>query len=162
VRKIAPYLWTLLIIVLFSLIALSGLGPAPVKAQAPRVEDDGDADLPPLLRGRIEKEEYLALRDAHVNGLRGVPYERFDARTKAIQEMELQERENAAPNISSLMWTSIGPSPIPNRQTSPQTPVNGQVTSIAVDQLLQQGLRGHRARQRVQINRWRHYMEGDI
>ncbi len=130
------YLWTLLtIVVLFSLIALCGLTPSQVKAQAPQVEDD-DADLPPMARGRIEKEEYLSLRDAHVNRLRGIPYDRLDARIKAIQEMENQEQENQeqenALNISSLMWTSIGPAPIPNGQTSPQTPVSGRVASIAV------------------------------
>jgi hypothetical protein len=114
----------LIIGVLLSIVALSGLGPSPAKAQAPGVEDEDDADLPRIGRGRIDKNEYLGLRDAHVNRLRGVPYDRPDARVRAIREMEGQEIE-FGPTTSSSTWTSIGPAPIPNGQTSPVTSVSG-------------------------------------
>ncbi len=132
-KKGTRSLWTLLIIVvLFLVIALSGVTPSSIKAQAPADAEDDDPDLPPFARGRIDKEEYLRLRDEHVSKLRGLPYEKRDARVRAIREMERQEFANASA-INTTAWTSIGPAPIPNGQTAlPQTPVSGRVSAIAV------------------------------
>src|SRR2546422_849433 len=125
--------WMLLLIAgLFCAIALSGINPSLVKAQVSAVGDDDDADLPPIARGRIDKEEYLRLRDAHLNILRGVPHDKRGARVRAIQEMESQEVVANALAISPAVWTSIGPAPIPNGQTTPQTAVSGRTIAIAV------------------------------
>jgi photosystem II stability/assembly factor-like uncharacterized protein len=125
-------LWTLLLIAfLCSIVALSGTTPSKVKAQATSSDDDDDPDLPRIARGRISKDLYLDMRDAYVNRLRGIPYDKMDARVQAIREMETQERENA-PDINSTSWTSIGPAPIPNGQTSPSTAVSGRTIAIAV------------------------------
>ena len=126
-------LWTLLIIVvLFLVTALSGVTPSSIKAQAPAFAEDDNPDIPPFARNKIDKEEYLRLRDEHINVLRGVPYEKRDARVRAIREMERQELANAS-ILNTTAWTSIGPAPIPNGQTSPeQTPVSGRVSAIAV------------------------------
>jgi len=126
-------LWMALsVVILFLVIAFCGVAPSAARGQAPRVEDEEDADLPPIARGRISKEEYLSLRSQHVNTLRGLPYSKPDARVKAIQEVEGQWSAEALA-ISSASWTPIGPAPIPNGQTNPQTPVSGRVASIAVN-----------------------------
>src|SRR6266545_4175421 len=104
--------------VLVLALALSGLAPSSVNAQAPVLRNMG--------------EEYLILRDAYIGRLRGLPYDRPDARGKAIEEMERQEAAQAATGLSSLTWASIGPAPIPNGQTSPSTAVSGRVSAIAI------------------------------
>jgi photosystem II stability/assembly factor-like uncharacterized protein len=136
------FLWLLLIVVLlFLAIAFSGVPQSSINAQTPAVAKDDDPDLPRIARGRIDKGEYLRLRDAQVERLRGLPYPKRDARMRAIREMERQEFVNVGrkkrgeerSNISATSWTSIGPAPIPNGQASPQTPVSGRVSAIAVD-----------------------------
>src|SRR6266540_4094821 len=104
--------------VLVLALALSGLAPSSANAQAPVLRNMG--------------EEYLILRDAYIGRLRGLPYDRPDARGKAIEEMERQEAAQAATGLSSLTWASIGPAPIPNGQTSPSTAVSGRVSAIAI------------------------------
>jgi hypothetical protein len=95
----------------------------------------GDPDLPPEGRGRIDKATYLQLRAQHSATLRGLktPVPAY-ARVKAIRALEQQERFlKADPRISSLSWTPIGPAPIPNGQTiGPSVAVSGRVTAIAV------------------------------
>jgi photosystem II stability/assembly factor-like uncharacterized protein len=134
------FLMLLLTLFMCSIVVLSGITPSSLKAQAPAVAEDDDPDLPPFARGRIDREEYLRLREAHINRLRGLPYDKRDARVRAIRKMERQELANArrkspsiAPAIDTTTWTSVGPAPIPNGQTSPeQTPVSGRVSAIAV------------------------------
>lgn len=133
-RGLTRVVWpTLLVVILFSLVALSGLAPSQAKAQT-SVDEDDDADLPPFSRGLVDKEEYLRLRDEYVSRLRGLPYKgAAQARLNAIQQMEQMERQFAAAGaIDNEKWTSIGPAPIPNGQTSPSTPVSGRIASIAV------------------------------
>jgi hypothetical protein len=111
-----------------------------------------NADIPPLARGRISQEQYLALRDKQIRVQRGIDDLVRDPllRSKAIRTMELQEffirqlREGGArlgllaPAATST-WTPIGPDPIPNGQTDPnlnpanEVPVSGRVTAIAID-----------------------------
>lgn len=131
-RKITRFRWTILLIALMcSMVSLSGVAPSPAIAQAPASAEDDDPDLPPFARGKIDKEEYLRLRDEHVSKLRGLPYDKPDARVRAIREMERQELANA-PTIATTSWTPIGPAPIPNGGTNPPTPVSGRVSAIAV------------------------------
>jgi peptidase C25-like protein len=109
--------------------------------QSSRDDDDGDADIPPRAKGRINKETYLALRDEHINSLRGLDLQAksFDPRMRstAIRQMEQQERAMMnSPTVSSVNWTEIGPAPVPNGQTQqfPATaPVTGRATMIVVD-----------------------------
>src|SRR3984893_10025289 len=100
--------------------------------------EEADADLPPRLRGTIDKETYLRLRAEHIGRLRGLePGFPLDPsrRVAAIQQMETQLAFR--PNSPSVVsWTALGPSPLPNGQTqqSPTTaPVSGRATSIVVD-----------------------------
>jgi hypothetical protein len=103
-------------------------------------EDEVDADLPPHMRGRIDKGEYMRMRDEFIGILRGVdPEVPFDVsrRTDALRKMDLQIRtlRNAGLVVGGA-WTALGPSPVPNGQTQqfPTTaPVSGRATSIVVD-----------------------------
>src|SRR5258706_12562251 len=56
-------------------------------------QDESDADIPQHLRGRVDKAEYLRLRDEYIGILRGIdpnlPFDPF-RRTGAIQKMEHQ------------------------------------------------------------------------
>src|SRR5215510_2392832 len=102
-------------------------------------DDDGDADIPPRFRGRVDKETYLRLRSEHTNLLRGLDVEAksFDPgwRLSGLRQMEQQERTNA-PDVSSTFWTEIGPFNLPNGQTQqfPATAaVSGRATCVVVD-----------------------------
>lgn len=95
-------------------------------------DEEEDADLPPIARGRIEKEEYLEKRDEYIQMLRGLPYPdgKSNVRVDAIRQMQTQEIGRPAAALNT--WVPIGPAPIPNGQTSPILPVSGRVTAIAV------------------------------
>src|ERR1700693_195827 len=57
--------------------------------------EGADADLPPRLRGTIDKETYLRLRAEHIGRLRGLePGFLLDSsrRVEAIQQLEIQLR----------------------------------------------------------------------
>ena len=102
-----------------------------------------DPDLPPG-RSDIDKEDYLARRDAWTMLRRGFDPERpFDpeARNRAIQQMggQLRQLEAArktgidSPELSSTAWTAVGPAPLPQGQTETRTdPVTGRIISIAI------------------------------
>src|SRR5438309_1850850 len=84
--------------------------------------EEADADLPPRLRGTIDKDTYLRLRAEHIGRLRGLePGFLLDSsrRVEAIQQMEIQLRNRPVfPNDPLLVsWTALGPSPLPNGQT---------------------------------------------
>ncbi len=117
-------------------------------------DEENDADLPPIARGKISKNDYLQLRAAYIARLRGIdPDQPFDphARTAAIKQMEAQESiirqgrfsELSAPGYETLVggtWTFIGPAFLPNGQVTrltsndpPPVPVSGRVTAIDVD-----------------------------
>ncbi len=95
-----------------------------------------DPDLPP--GARIDKEEYLRLRNEQIDFWRGFPYLRKDARAQAIREMtrrenQLEAQRRVANEPLPALWQPIGPAPIPNGQTSGRTdPVSGRVSAIAV------------------------------
>src|ERR1041385_6059349 len=77
--------------------------PAPVQFHAQSSDESSnenaqqsgyDPDLPNFMTGKLDKEDYLRLREEHINRLRGIePGEPFDptARVRAIREMNRQE-----------------------------------------------------------------------
>jgi hypothetical protein len=109
-------------------------------AEAEEEEEEAeDPDLPPGMAGKIDKEEYLRLRGENVDLLRGQPHGLpYDPRAVAIQEMARQEIALRARveqlSLSPLAaWTPLGPTPIPNGQTSNSSvPVSGRTIAIAV------------------------------
>jgi hypothetical protein len=123
------------------------------------VGDTDSADLPSFFKGLIDTEDYLRMRNAHNRRLRGLmdpsfqPWRRNGAiYTTQQREQQLQDAVATgsgdpafvgplAPNTSapiipaSLLapWTPLGPSPIPNGQTTGVSQaVSGRVTVIAV------------------------------
>ncbi len=102
------------------------------------VENDegNDPDLPP--GAKIDKGEYLRLRQEQISLWRGIDTAQRDSRPKAVVKMEQSEREiaqsRAAANQTQIsQWQPLGPAPIPNGQTTGRTdPVSGRVPAIAV------------------------------
>jgi len=101
------------------------------------------------MHGKMNREDYLLLRQAWVNEKLGMtPGLTYDPmiRSRAIEQMEAQRedlRERAAkvrnskgavlPNIASNVWTELGPRPAPNGQTSTvNQPVAGRTVAIAI------------------------------
>jgi len=127
--------------------------------QIDQLADTDSADVPEFLRGLIDIDDYLRLRNAHVRRLRGLmdpafqPWRRNGA-IWATQQRERQLQDAAStgssdPNFvgpvnpnagaplipASLLtpWTPLGPAPIPNGQTTAVTQaVSGRVTAIVV------------------------------
>src|SRR5882672_359352 len=122
----------------------------------PGEEDGNDPDLPPGMRGSIDKETYLRMRDEYVALRRGIePGRPFDpqARGRAIEEMEEQQRQIESGSNGSVFdrlfaflgigptvgpaWTALGPAPLPNGGAAFGNPnaiaVSGRVTAVVVD-----------------------------
>jgi hypothetical protein len=110
----------------------------------PMIQDIGendkyDPDLPQHMQGRIDKAEYLRLRDEYIALLRGIdpaaaPIDAA-ARNQAIQQMEHQVPTRPG-NVPFPGWMQLGPSPVPNGQTQQfpnVAPVSGRATCVAVD-----------------------------
>ncbi len=115
------------------IIVLSCIWQFQAKAQ-----NNEDPDLPPGINNLISKEEYLSKRDQYVNDLRGNQFlgpQTYRARAIAIETKENQERLQQSNNSLMILvpnWTQLGPSPIPNGQTSPSVAVSGRTTAIAI------------------------------
>ncbi|HKF42493.1 MAG TPA: S-layer homology domain-containing protein, partial [Thermoanaerobaculia bacterium] len=141
----------LLAVVLLGSLLVTGASWFSARALGPsRLTDVGeppgaDADLPPMLVGRIDKATYLQLRDEFISRLRGIePGSTLDPaiRSTAIQQMERQialQTLRLSPDAmqSGPVWTPLGPAPLPNGQTqqfpaNPQ-PMSGRATAIVVD-----------------------------
>lgn len=107
--------------------------PALQAADNNGAQGELEADIPPFARG-LDKEAYLQARAAEVGLRRGIepgrPYDPTQ-RILALQELEAEQRA-AAPELSAYTWTSVGPEPIPNGQTSPSVAVSGRTIAIAV------------------------------
>jgi hypothetical protein len=137
--------------------------PPPDAASPDRLDLDTDtdsADLPAFFKGSIDTEDYLRMRNAHIRRLRGLmdkeysPSRRNGAISDArAREQQLRQAAQGAgipdPNFvgpttpqasSSLLpasllqaWTPLGPSPIPNGQTTAVSQaVSGRVTNIVI------------------------------
>src|SRR5713226_5646089 len=115
----------------------------------PGEEDGNDPDLPPGMRGSIDKETYLRMRDEYVALRRGIePGRPFDpeARGRAIEKMEEQQNQLESGPKSSVFdrlaaffgigpsagpaWTALGPAPLPNGFGGA---VTGRITAVVVD-----------------------------
>ncbi|HEY6230916.1 MAG TPA: DUF4214 domain-containing protein [Pyrinomonadaceae bacterium] len=110
------------------------------------LDPDGDPDRSSKIRGEIDKEDYLAMRNEYVARRRGVvPGEVFDVqqRVRAIAELTRQEsliRGSAKDQGLQLAaafpnWTAIGPQPLPNGQSVSGASVatSGRATAVATD-----------------------------
>jgi hypothetical protein len=109
-------------------------------------EDQGEVD-PDLGKhaGRIDREEYLRLRDEYIARKRGIePGRPFnpELRSQAIDQMERQAKGRRLESLVSGgslasaagvggSWTAIGPAPLPNGVGNNAS--TGRVTSIAID-----------------------------
>ena len=129
--------------------ASRGVGQTSTNANQERGDEPNDPDLPAALRGKIDKAEYIRLREEHIHRLRGIePGRPFDpeARGRAIVQMEDQERQEAeaignSPLIgvaATPTWKEIGPAnpPLQNGQTEQfpaVSPVTGRATAVVVD-----------------------------
>lgn len=106
-----------------------------------------DADLPDILqktKSKIDKKEYMRLRDEQIEMYRGMhegdPVKNIKKRNDAVEQMEKQEEQLRLSSDSYLTetllaaWTPIGPNPIPNGGTNspPVTGASGRTTAIAV------------------------------
>ena len=110
-------------------------------------DEEVDADLGKWgSRSRIDRDEYLRLREEYIGRKRGIePGRPFDPslRGRAIEQMDRQEKnrkleELISGNLTPLVggaWTSIGPTPISNGQalSGGNTSVSGRVTALVVD-----------------------------
>ncbi len=113
-------------------------------------EEANDPDLPSKNIGgvRLNKEEYLRLRDEYINRLRGIePGAAFDPmmRGRAIDEMVEQQAalrvQAAAKGTNQALafpnWTEIGPNTVPLQNGQYQGGLSGSVTgratSVVVD-----------------------------
>lgn len=133
---------------------------APTDPDRLALDSDTDsADIPEFAKGTVDAEQYLRMRNAHNRRLRGLMDPAFEPsrRNGAIYVMRNREKQiqdaaasgsgdpafvgptgpNApAPALpASLLapWTPLGPSPIPNGQTTTVSQaVSGRVTVIAV------------------------------
>src|SRR5690348_10277183 len=105
-------LWPLLALVTLAII-MPVVGPASSGARAAKKDratgasagreagkinqlaadtNEDDPDLPAFLSGKIDKEQYLQIRERYLNRLRGIPYDLpYDPRVRAIREMARQE-----------------------------------------------------------------------
>ena len=106
---------------------------------------ESDADLGKMAT-RIDREEYLRLRDEYVGRRRGIepglPFNP-ESRSRAIDQMERQEKGRRLEAIVSGglapaaggAWVTMGPAPLANGFGSGVTdfPASGRVTSIAID-----------------------------
>src|SRR5438445_2246450 len=108
-------------------------------------EQEPDADLGKF-GSRVDRDEYLRLRDEYIARKRGIePGRPFDPtlRGRALEQMDRQEKNSRLESIvngdltpaAGGTWTAIGPAPLPNGfgSTSTDSPVSGRVTSIVID-----------------------------
>ena len=102
-------------------------------------QQNEDPDLPALPNRFLSKEEYMLKRDEYISNLRGNQFineNTYNARKLAIEQKTNQERQqqtNSSLMILAPNWTEMGPSPIPNGQTTTNSvAVSGRVTAIAI------------------------------
>ncbi len=125
-----------LISILFGLLSILTLSTR-LEAQ------NSNPDIPDFARYKINKEEFMRLRNEAIGKLRGIDQTRvFNPRLRGqgIRQMVVQQNQMAlmaaqSPGTLATLptWTPIGPAPIPNGQTPiVSTAVSGRTTAIAV------------------------------
>ena len=81
-------------------------------------------------KAKMDMEEYLILRDEHLDLLRGFDTAMPDSREKAVRAMEAAEAELAQRGEApSAAWRFLGPAPIPIGTSNGNS---GRVSAIAV------------------------------
>ncbi|HEX8076972.1 MAG TPA: hypothetical protein VF511_04085, partial [Chthoniobacterales bacterium] len=122
-----------------SRLAATGKAVAQQAADTETAEAE-DPDLPPGMAGSVDKAEYLRARADYIDMLRGRPHNLpYEPREVALREMDAQERKRDAAKPNGVLapppptWMPLGPTPIPNGQTSDvSVPVSGRTISLAV------------------------------
>ncbi|HEY0078712.1 MAG TPA: hypothetical protein VGB73_08700 [Pyrinomonadaceae bacterium] len=80
------------LLMIFMVVAMS-----VVSISAQETEEEDDADIPRISRGKIEKRTYMRLRAEHIEKLRGLDKDnrdkQKDSRIRAIEQLNRQERE---------------------------------------------------------------------
>jgi hypothetical protein len=106
----------------------------PASAAVTATPVDEDPDMPSSLSSGMDKADYMRLREEYYRDRWDAPFDQaYNGRLQAIAQMK-SDVGNMGAFSSSAYWTPIGPSPIPNGQTtSIATPVSGRITAIAVD-----------------------------
>jgi hypothetical protein len=99
-------------------------------------QNNDDPDLPSFANG-IDKEAYLKAREgfylSRIITLRELNYNPRTAAIEKMQQMEANQRTNTLSRIQTPSWIQLGPSPIPNGQTTTNSvAVSGRVTAIAI------------------------------
>lgn len=141
-RHRTPYrLFFLITAALLALHSVAWGGPPDPQSggRSPARGEGEDADIPPFLEGKMNKEEYLRRRNAQIEMLRGLPLvpPTINARRDAIAQMEEHLLKTGGSGrlskIQATFWTAVGPAPLPNGQTTTtSTPVSGRVTCVAI------------------------------
>ncbi len=137
---------TVIIAGLLLLLALSIVGWGTITNVASAVVayfGSEDADMPRALATGMSEEEYFARRAEYnmwrLGETKGLVYDPL-VRESAIKQMRSQEAKvqndiklgKLAPEVGGS-WSPMGPSPIPNGQTSTRTdPVSGRTVAIVV------------------------------
>src|SRR6267142_818715 len=158
-RTIAIGLVTALLMCLMAWSFVSSAASGSSNAPADKSSETNEASVPPQgdedesvdadlgkFGSRINREEYLRLRDEYIGLKRGIePGRPFnpEMRIRAIEQMDRQERGRKIDSIvnGSLTpaaggaWTALGPANITNGQplSGANTRVSGRVTAIVVD-----------------------------
>ena len=127
---------TILSLLLLAATSMAAQRPrawAPLATATPTVVED-DPDMPSGLGLAMDKADYLAARERY-SELRfsEASFDQiFRGRLEGIAQLQHQNALQG-PFVSYSFWTPLGPSPIPNGQTtSISTAVSGRVTAIAV------------------------------
>ena len=101
-----------------------------------QVNQGDDPDLPRFLNN-ISKEEFFKLKEnfflSRQITLRELDYNPRTAAIAKMLQMEVNQRTNPLSRVMSPNWTQLGPSPIPNGQTTTNSvAISGRVTAIAI------------------------------
>ena len=96
--------------------------------------DEDEPDMPSFLKGNLSKEDFMRLKAEYFGLLRGLDTAQRDSRPKAVQQMELSERQIAqersqTDQLSAQRWRPLGPAPIP---VTASVSYSGRASAIAV------------------------------
>jgi photosystem II stability/assembly factor-like uncharacterized protein len=117
--------------------------PLPVEQLTSPASID-DPDIAPIGTRLLDKRELLRLRQKQEGLRRGVPHDLpFDPRPRALEALDRDEKRQRARGAKGnapeeadavpTSWSFVGPSPIPNGQTTSITmAVSGRVTAIDI------------------------------
>jgi hypothetical protein len=106
-----------------------------VSINAQNRDDDDDADIPPITRGKIDKRTYLRLRAEHIEKLRGLDKANQDkqkeSRARALKSLEQQEQQRQKERASQQGATTTTTA-TPSADATMSATDSGLVTASAV------------------------------